>query len=106
MVRLVSDLLDVAAIDGASLTMRPARCHVHALVEEAIATVAGAAEAAGVELRDEIETNLPSAWVDPDRLLQVLGNLLGNAIKFTGAGGCVTIAARAIAGERAGSTEP
>ncbi len=94
--RLVEDLLDISAIDGAALKMQPARCHVHALVDEAIATVTAAANDAGVELCDELTPDLPSAWVDPDRLLQVLTNLLGNAIKFTPNGGRVAIAAKVI----------
>jgi signal transduction histidine kinase len=93
--RLVGDLLDVSAIDGAALAMQPARCHVHALVEEALSSLRSLAANAGVELRDELATDLPSAWVDPDRLLQVLVNLLGNAIKFTPFGGRVTIRAHA-----------
>jgi signal transduction histidine kinase len=51
------------------------------------------AETAGIELRAEIANDVPEIWADRHRLLQVLDNLIGNAIKFTPRGGHITLGA-------------
>lgn len=48
-----------------------------------------------LEVQLEVPQELPEIWADRDRLLQVFENLMGNAAKFTGAGGKITIGARA-----------
>jgi signal transduction histidine kinase len=57
------------------------------------------AERAGVVLENAVTEGLPTVWVDGDRILQVLSNLLGNALKFTAAGGAVRLSARVANGE-------
>ena len=52
------------------------------------------AEAKGLALVVEVEGDLPAVSADPDRLAHVLGNLLDNAVRHTGPGGRVTLAAR------------
>jgi signal transduction histidine kinase len=51
------------------------------------------ASEASIDLRLDLEDDLPEIWADQDRLLQVLENLIGNAIKHTPEGGCITITA-------------
>jgi two-component system sensor histidine kinase BaeS len=53
----------------------------------------------GVALSTQVEPGLPAVWVDPERIGQVLLNLLGNALQYTPAGGRVAIVARAEAGQ-------
>lgn len=91
MKRLVGDLLDLASIDAGKLSMKPAVCDVWAVVSAAIRDVAPAARSAGVELVDDQLPSLPPAWVDADRLGQVLVNLITNATKFTPRGGRVRV---------------
>lgn len=92
--RLVADILDVAAIDGGALKMRPRRCDVRSLVDEALDAVTPMAEAAGISLENAVDQDLPPVWADPDRVLQVLSNLLGNALRFTPRGGAIRARAR------------
>lgn len=89
--RLVMDLLDLAALDGHAMTMRPERCSVHEMVQDVLEMFAPLASAAGVRLVDEVSKGLPDVWADPDRIGQVLSNIVGNAIKFTNRSGSVTV---------------
>ena len=92
-VRLVEDLLDVSGLaDGHThLALRPSS--VADVVREAVDAIAPSASAKGVRLDVAVPPNLPHIQADPDRLRQVVWNLLTNAIKFTPAGGLVTLRA-------------
>ncbi len=96
MKKLVGDLLDLSAIDAGKLSVKPAACDVAPIISNAIRDAAPAAKAAGVELVDIELPSLPTAWVDPDRLGQVLVNLITNATKFTPRGGRVRIRCAAV----------
>lgn len=80
---LVNDVLDLARIEAAEMTIIPEETNPAELVREAIATVDSAIRARGLALVVDIEPNLPSLWVDPTRIRQVLFNLLNNAARFT-----------------------
>ena len=58
-----------------------------------LSTWQAAATEKGLRWRADISPDVPSAYVDPDRLAQAIGNLLSNAIKYTAEGGCVTVSA-------------
>jgi anti-sigma regulatory factor (Ser/Thr protein kinase) len=68
-------------------------------VDDAINTVKGAAAAKGITLSSEVPLDLPPAYADPNRLRQVLINLLENAIRFTPSQGAVGLKAWALPGE-------
>ena len=99
MKKLVSDLLDLASIDAGRLAMKPTSCAPASLVHGAIRDVTPAAAAAGIVVVEDLAPDLPSAWVDGDRIAQVLVNLLTNAIKFTPRGGRVRVRATRVDGE-------
>jgi signal transduction histidine kinase len=91
--RLISDLLDVAKIQVGGLTVELASVEVPSLVQEAFESATPMANSKKLTLDRCIDESLPPVSADRDRVLQVFGNLLGNAIKFTPTGGQVTIRA-------------
>ena len=90
--RLIQDLLDVARIEGGRFTVKCHREDPAVMVREACEAFQPAIESNGQELRWEVPPQLPPVNADRDRVLQVLSNFIGNATKFTPAGGRITIA--------------
>ncbi|HEY3183125.1 MAG TPA: ATP-binding protein [Gaiellaceae bacterium] len=86
--RLVGDLLFVARLDASGLQLQFGRVRVDAIVGEAVESLAALARARGVDLRADLDT-VPAIRGDRERLAQLVGNLLSNALKFTPAGGKV-----------------
>ena len=91
MQRLVEDLLDYAAIESGRMSLQHERHDVAQVVEEARVAHEDAARAAGLTLVAAADRGVGSIVCDRDRVLQVLGNLLGNAIKITPRGGVVDL---------------
>jgi signal transduction histidine kinase len=92
--RLIGDLLDATHLEAGRLTLALRDLDAYALVREAGETLRPAADERRIELRADTPEREAMLRADEDRLLQVLGNLVGNALKFTAAGGRVVISAR------------
>lgn len=92
--RIVDDILDLSKLDAGKLAFRFGDVDAGESLRQAAVAFEGQAQAGGIELRVEISANLPRVWADAARLDQVLANLLSNALKFTAAGGLVTLVAR------------
>ncbi|PWH17107.1 MAG: hypothetical protein DDG60_03010 [Anaerolineae bacterium] len=88
--RLALDLLDLARLDSGLADFKHDPLDLNALARSAAERFERRAQAAGVQLHLQL-TPLPSLAGDGDRLAQVLDNLLDNALKFTPAGGQVTL---------------
>ena len=97
--RLIQDLLDVSAIEagGLSLTRRPEDPRM--LATRAILMYGELAAERQIDLVAELPDQLPAIDVDGDRIVQALGNLIGNALKFTPYGGVVRVRAVAEGGQ-------
>lgn len=93
MSRLVGDLVDVVSIDAGRLAVQPDRGDARALLEEAASAFEHAAAVKGVSLVIEGDAEPLPAVFDHDRMLQVVANLISNALKFTPAGGHVVVRA-------------
>ncbi len=90
---LIRDLLDAALIDAGQLLIEPQAVPAHELLDEAAAMMRLHADERSIALVVTAEPGLPSVQGDRGRLLQVLANLLDNAVKFTPVGGIVTLQA-------------
>lgn len=93
MTALAQDLLEVSALESGSVTMQPRACAPSALVAAACEMFAPEAGEKGITVRPGPADELPPVEADYGRVLQVFGNLVGNAVKFTPAGGEVEVGA-------------
>lgn len=91
---LINDVLDLSRVEAAQLDLTLDEVQPTELVNEAVATARSLVEARGLELRTEIEPDLPMVRVDPTRIRQVLFNLLNNAARFTDQGSVTVSAGR------------
>ena len=89
--QLTADILDVARIITGKLRLQIQNADAARIVETAVETVQQQAQEKGIDLRLSSEGGPTAVAADPDRLQQVVGNLLTNAIKFTPAGGEVHV---------------
>ncbi len=92
--RLVEDLHILALADIGQLPLNKETVDVAELIRQTTATFALAAESRGVRVDTEIEPVPLLVDVDPDRLAQVVRNLLSNALRHTPKGGRITVCAR------------
>jgi two-component system phosphate regulon sensor histidine kinase PhoR len=94
--RLLNDLLELSNIEleRAALHLRPVPCAE--IVRHSVALLAPQADEKGIQLITAIEEDVPPALADRDRLVQVLVNLIDNAVKYTPQGGKVTVAVRRV----------
>jgi len=83
MLALINDLLDVSAIESGKLTLHPERVDLKSYLTSCHETNALLARGKNITLRLELAAELPAVSIDRDRMNQVLGNLIGNAIKYS-----------------------
>ncbi len=84
---IINDVLDIAKIESGHLAVHPLSVPVLPLLEEVCRLHQAQAQAKGIGLELCMPAEAPAAaWADPDRLRQILLNLVGNAVKFTEAG--------------------
>lgn len=92
--RLVEDLRILSLADAGRLTLHRQETDVGELLAQIRQAYAPQAAQQQVTLNTEVDPELGTASLDPERMRQVLGNLLSNALRHTGVGGTVTLAAR------------
>lgn len=93
---IIGDLLDLSKIEAGKLAFRFQEVDLGALLETTGRDI-DAAGTGAAELRLDIPSGLPTIWADPNRVEQVVVNLLSNAFKFTDARGSVTLRAVPVA---------
>ncbi len=85
LLQLINDILDISKIDAGRMDLRPVPTNARLIIEESMAAMEALATHKGLDLLRDLE-DIPPVIADPDRLRQVVTNLLGNAIKFTPSG--------------------
>lgn len=93
--RLVDDVGLVSLAEEGQLEVHPDVTPIHSLIDTAIAATATALVDADLQLETDVDPDLPPVHVDPQRMAQVLENLLRNASRHTPAGGVVRVTTRA-----------
>ena len=94
MERLLQDLLDIHAIEGGHFTVSRGEVAPTAVILTALESQQSLAGQTSVIINTDVAPELPPIDADEERVLQVLENLVGNALKFTPPGGVVTVGAR------------
>ena len=90
--RLINDFLDIERMESGQITMEKGPCDVAELIGQTADLMRDMAANSGISL---VTSPVPAyLWADPDRIMQILTNLLGNAIKFSSEGGTVELAAQ------------
>jgi len=92
--RLVDDLRTLSLADAGELPMQRQPIAPAGLLDRLAAAYAPQAAARGIALTTAAAPELPAIHADPERLAQVLGNLINNALRYTPDGGRITLAAR------------
>ena len=93
LIDLVSDFLDLSKLESGYVNVSKQVVSVTDLVRKSIESFQVVAQNKKVTVAEAIDASLPSILADPQRLEQVLSNLISNAIKFTGDGGEVKVGA-------------
>jgi signal transduction histidine kinase len=91
MEHLISTMLDVTSIQAGRFSVMPGACDVHQLVRESFSMLEPLAQARSIHLIEHVEGARLSILADRERILQVLANLIGNAIKFSAVGRTVLL---------------
>ena len=93
LLKLINNLLELAKIEGGQLRIRRRPVRLRQLVEQLVEAARPLAERKGVALEARGLDEVPEMYLDPDAMEKVLVNLIGNALKFTDAGGVIEVIA-------------
>jgi signal transduction histidine kinase len=94
LIRLVNSMLDVTQIESGRMQMNLASADLREVVSSVVTFMRPEAEKKRIRLLSEVPARLPRAYVDGERIEQVLINLVGNSLKFTPENGSVLVAVR------------
>src|ERR1700730_10625893 len=97
--RLIDDILELSAIEAGNVKVQPEVVQLRPLVEDILGSLSAAAATRAIEVNNLVEPEI-RVFADPHRLLQMLTNLIDNAIKFNRQGGTVAIRYESRTGDR------
>ncbi len=93
--RLINDVLDIAKMESGKMEWHDRACDLTMLIHQAVQSAQSIAADKPLTIEAQLESDLPQLVADPDRIHQLLLNLISNAVKFTDTGS-VTITARRV----------
>jgi signal transduction histidine kinase len=96
LLELINDLLDLARLEAEKLELQRVPLDLEGLIREVSEALRPQLEGKGQHLRLNLAASLPVVTGDPERLTQILLNLVSNAHKYTPQGGSITVATRAV----------
>lgn len=88
--RLIDDILELSAIEAGTVKIKPELVRLRPLVEDVVGTLAATAATRNISIRNLVSSE-SEVFADPHRLVQMLTNLIDNAVKFNRDGGTVSI---------------
>lgn len=91
---ILNNLLDLSRIESGRMNMKFQNIQLKNLIELTVTSMKPQAEEKSINIESDIPRSLPDVYGDPEKVEQILVNLLGNAIKFTPPGGSIQISAR------------
>lgn len=95
---LTQSLLDAASVEAGRMSVAPGRVPVETVMADTLEVFSPVANEKRIRLVEDVTPSPLDVWADRERLLQVLSNLVGNALKFTPEGGTVRISAHSVRG--------
>lgn len=94
LIRLSDDLAAVTRAEGGQVSLTLAQVNPRLLLEDEVLRARARADESGIEMTIDIGDDLPTVEVDPERMSQVLGNLVSNALRHTPSGGTIALSGR------------
>jgi len=91
--KFINDLLDIAKIERGKMEINRQNFDLSSLINEIFQLYKVQTDQKKIEFKTQVQENLPGAFADPDRIRQILNNLVSNAIKFTPEQGIITVSA-------------
>jgi len=91
---MINDILDVAKMEAGKMDVRLSEFKIEAIIQAQCDMVRPQSDDKNIDLRFEIENDLPMMFQDQQKVQRIITNLLSNAIKFTPEGGRITVGAR------------
>ena len=89
--RLINDLLDISKIEAGRMEVKKSSVVISSLAEEVLFSFQNQAGKKHIRLKTRLNRTLPPLYIDPDKISQVLANLISNGIKFTPENGSITV---------------
>ena len=89
---MVENILDLSRMDRQALRVHPELMEPEEIINQVLEVYEETAQKRGVELRNQVQEALPSLWADKNHLIQMLTNLVDNALKYTPQGGQIWVA--------------
>ena len=89
--RLINNLLEISKMEAGRIVLKRGQVNIASAIDEAVRSIERWRQTKNLTLKVQISPGLPDIYADKDRIVQVVINLISNSIKFTAAGGHITV---------------